>query len=139
MKKRLSTLLMTSIILIGCQGDFSASSTPYHNNGLVSLYLVDENGHAYSNIPYLCKSMTRWDKTSSHGEFKFLPPESCKFDLIGLNGNYGDRFDEVVRVVDYRDNGQSNIDYDCRKFGVGSTDYDGAFDYNIDDECRFYL
>ena len=141
MKKRLYIIFsfISLMLLNSCNGSFETSGTPYHNDGLVSLYLVDENGHAYSNIPYLCNSMTRWDKTTSHGEFTFLAPEKCRFDLLGLNGNYGDRYDEVVRIVDYRDNGQGRVSYDCQSFGIGSTDYDGSFDYNIDDECTFYL
>jgi hypothetical protein len=141
MKNRIYIIFsfVSIFILNSCDGNFEVNGTIYHNDGLVSLYLVDENGGAYSNIPYICDSMTIWDTTTFNGEFTFLAPESCKFDLLGLNGTYGDIYDEVVRIVDYRDNGQDIIDYNCQSFGIGSTDYDGSFDYNIDDECTFYL
>lgn len=119
----------------GCSGSFDIDG----NDGLTTLYLVDEYGSAYSGIPYICDSMRSWDRTAYNGEFSFYPPDDCQFDFSGLRGNYNSRTDDIVRIVDYTDYGKSGIPYNCTSFGSGTTDYDGSFDYNSNDECVFYL
>ena len=105
----------------------------------VTLFLVDELGYSYGGIPYICDSMREWELTLPNGEFTFLPPDNCVFDFYGYNGVYGDRFDDIIRIVDYTDSGKGGIPYDCASFGVGSTYYDGSFVYDVDDQCVFYL
>ena len=132
-------IIIVSIIAMlgfsGCSGSFEVDG----NDGYTTLYLVDEYGHSYSGIPYICDSMRNWSSTAYNGEFSFYPPDNCEFDFRGLNGNYGDRSDDIIRIVDYTDYGKGAIPYNCNSFGSGSTYYDGSFDYNIDDECVFYL
>lgn len=138
MKKNIivAMVLIVSIFSFnGCNGSFEING----NDGYTTLYLVDEYGNSYSGIPYRCDSMYGWSTTAYNGEFSFYPPDDCEFDFNRLDGNDGDLFGDVVRIVDYYNDGKSNIPYDCRSFGAGSTYYDGSFDYNADDECVFYL
>jgi hypothetical protein len=111
----------------------------YVSNDTTTLYLVDEQDNSYAYIPYICDSMSTWSKTRKDGAFVFVEPETCKFDFNGLDGVYGDDFDEVVRIVDYSNDGKGNIPYECSSFSVRSTYTDGSFDYNHDDVCSFYL
>lgn len=127
--------LFTAMTINGCGGDDG-----YYGDDLITLYLVDEYGYSYGNVPYLCDSMTRWGATQNNGEFSFYSGENCTFDFYGFNGNYGDSTSDIVRIVDYYDNGKGGIGYTCNSFGVGNTYYpDGSFDYNANDECEFYL
>lgn len=136
-KKIIFTVLATATIfgLSGCGG----SSNHHHNDELVTLFLVDDNGYSYGGIPYKCDSMTQWETTLNNGEFTFLPPDNCLFNFDGLDGVYGDSFDDVVRIVDYSNDGKGGIPYECALFGASSTYGDGSFDYNVDDACVFYL
>jgi len=138
MKKNILVAVIFIISLFsfnGCSGSFEVDG----NDGYTTLYLVDEYGFAYSGVPYICDSMYSRSYTAYNGEFSFYPPDNCTFDFRGFAGDYGDVFSEVVRIVDYTDNGKSRIPYDCRLFGGGTTYYDGSFDYNANDECVFYL
>lgn len=143
MKKML--LLITSLTLLitlnNCQTDnYNDRYLSYvDDDELTTLFLVDHQGYAYAGIPYLCDSMTDWEITLSNGEFTFLSPEYCEFDFNGFDGVYGDRFDDVIRIVDYRDDGKEDINYDCDSFGASSTYVDGSFEYNEDDICTFEL
>ncbi len=133
-------LIIGAFAFSGCNGTFDIyEDDPYYGTPLTTLYLVDEYGNSYSGIPYKCDSMYNWSSTAYNGEFTFYPPDDCEFDFRGLNGNNGDLFSDIVRIVDYSNDSKSNIQYDCRSFGGGTTYYDGSFDYNIDDECLFYL
>ena len=136
MKKYLS-LFIAGIVLFGTSGCGSSDSS-YEDN-LVTLFLVDENGFSYGGVPYICDSMRDWELTPPNGEFTFLPPDECVFDFYGLGGVYGDRFDDIVRIVDYTNDGKGDIPYECASFGVGSTFFDGSFIYDENDECVFYL
>jgi hypothetical protein len=111
----------------------------YDSNNLTTLFLVDEQGYAYADIPYKCDSMYEWSRTENNGEFSFVEPDTCEFDFNGLDGIYSDSFDDIVRIVDYRDSGKGGIPYECASFGVSSTYSDGSFDYDEDDVCSFYL
>ena len=128
-------LVMSIFTFNGCNGSFEVNG----NDELITLYLVDEYGNSYSGVPYRCGSMYGWERTAYNGEFSFYPYENCEFDFIGLAGDYGDVFSDVVRIVDYTNSGKGGIPYDCASFGSGSTDYYGSFDYNANDECVFYL
>lgn len=121
------------------RGNYPVDVTNYDGNRLTTLFLVDERGYAYADIPYKCDSMYAWDRTAPNGEFSFIEPDTCEFDFYGLDGVYGDRDDDIVRIVDYRDGGKGGIEYDCSSFGVSSTYSDGSFDYDQDDQCVFYL
>ena len=133
--------------LSGCGGGGS-SSNDYIDDGLTTLFLVDENGFSYGGVPYICDSMSTWDVTAPNGEFSFYPQESCEFDFTGLNGtDPTDPFpDNLIYIVDYLDYGKNGIPYECQNFNVGilNTTYydgisDGSFDYDVDDACVFYL
>jgi len=145
MKKTLLFIAMIISIIAfnGCnRGNHSDSNVDYSNydsNNLTTLFLVDEYGYAYADIPYKCDSMRNWSHTASNGEFSFIEPDNCEFDFTGLNGLYGDNFDDIVRIVDYTNDGKGGIPYDCASFGVSSTYADGSFDYDEDDVCTFYL
>ena len=127
------------VLLSGCGGGSSD-----YNDGLTTLFLVDEQGFAYADIPYQCYDqgvLTYSDSTLFNGEFSFYPGEDCEFDFLGLDGNYlnDPSVDDIVRIVDYTDDGKGGIPYECASFGIGTTYSDGSFDYDIDDQCIFYL
>lgn len=143
----LSGALMV-LVLNGCNGsihhndyvqDDYVDYSNYDSTHLTTLFLVDERGFAYADIPYKCDSMKRWSKTAPNGEFSFVEPDTCTFDFNGLDGVYGDSFDDVVRITDNRNDGKGGIPYECSSFGVSSTYGDGSFDYDEDDICSFYL
>ena len=140
------TAMMSMWFLSGCDnggyyGDpyNEVSASYYGDNGLTTLFLVDERGNSYANIPYKCDSMTGWSSTANNGEFSFRQPESCQFNFNGLDGIYGDMLDNVVRIVDYTNNGKGGIPYECANFRGVSTYDDGSFDYDKDDSCVFHL
>lgn len=139
MKKLISFVFagVTALVLSGCGGGGNS-----YNDGLTTLFLVDEQDYSYANIPYQCYDQgvpTYSGSTLNNGEFSFYPGEDCEFDFLGYDGVYGDEFDEIIRIVDYTNDGKEGIPYDCVSFGVGSTYSDGSFDYDINDECVFYL
>ena len=136
--KKLVGLIVAVVAVFGFSGCGSSSDNHYQDD-LVTLFLVDELGFSYGGVPYICDSMRDWEVTLPNGEFTFLPPDNCQFDFYGYNGVYGDRFDDIIRIVDYTNSGKENIPYDCASFGVGSTYVDGSFDYDVNDECVFYL
>jgi len=138
--KKYVVLLVAMVVLFGTSG--CGSSGDNHNDEeVVTLFLVDERGFSYGGVPYICDSMRDWEVTLPNGEFTFLPPDNCEFDFLGLDGNYfNDPYvDHIIRIVDYRDDGKNGIPYDCYSFGGGTTYGDGRFDYDIDDQCVFYL
>ncbi len=126
--------------LNGCGGDNYYYEEPI-NDGLTTLFLVDQDGYSYGSIPYKCDSMADWSKTAYNGEFSFYPGENCEFDFLGLDGNYANdpSVDDIVYIVDDLDYGKGGIPYECASFGVGTTYGDGSFDYDVDDACVFYL
>ncbi|MEA3434105.1 MAG: hypothetical protein U9R13_05940 [Campylobacterota bacterium] len=141
--KKLMGLVFAVVALFalsGCGGGNDYYEEPI-NDGLTTLFLIDQNGDSYAGIPYKCDSMADWSKTAYNGEFSFYPGENCEFDFLGLYGNYeGDPYvDDIVYIVDDLDYGKGGIPYECASFGVGTTYGDGSFDYDIDDECVFYL
>ena len=140
MKKIFLTLTAVSALFIlsacGSNDDYERN---YVSDDTTTLYLVDEQDYSYSGIPYICDSMNGWSKTTKEGAFVFVEPDTCKFNFNGLDGVYGDDFDEVVRIVDYTNDGKEGIAYECSSFVASSTYGDGSFDYNEDDVCVFYL
>jgi len=151
MIKKITILISTLVALLvlnGCQNGGYYDQRDNNANNLTTLFLVDENGFSYGGIPYKCDSMNSWEKTLPNGEFTFLPPDNCEFDFNGLNGtDETDMYkDELVYIVDDLNNGKNNIEYECSRFNVGNvnrTFYDGisngSFDYDVDDQCVFYL
>jgi len=146
MKKRFLwlSLIAASIVMSGCSSNdtYNESNVDYSNYNstqLTTLFLADEHGFAYADIPYKCDSMYEWSRTAPNGEFSFVEPDSCVFDFNGLDGVYGDSFDDIVRIVDDRNDGKSGIPYECSSFGVSSTYTDGSFEYDENDACSFYL
>jgi hypothetical protein len=83
--------------------------------------------------------MYEWSRTAPSGEFSFVEPDTCEFDFTGLDGDFGYTDDEIVRIVDDRNDGKGGIPYECASFGVSSTYSDGSFEYDEDDVCSFYL
>ena len=144
--KKLISLLFAGVAVLalnGCGGGGSNGDyyVPPVNDGLTTLFLIDQDGFAYAGVPYICDSMIDWELTAPNGEFSFYPGEDCEFDFDGLEGNYSDdpHVDDIVYIVDDLDYGKGGIEYECASFGVGSTYGDGSFDYDIDDQCTFYL
>lgn len=146
MKKLMSLIFsgVAALVLSGCGG----SGDSYYDDGLTTLFLVDDQGYAYAGVPYICDSMNTWEVTAPNGEFSFYPPEECTFDFYGLNGTDPDDIfiDEVIYIVDYTDAGKNDIPYECSSFNAGNINYtyddgiwDGSFDYDVDDACVFYL
>ncbi len=129
------------IVLSGCGGGDSDYVEPI-NDGLTTLFLIDQDGDSYGGIPYICDSMSVWSYTAPNGEFSFYPGEDCDFDFDGLYGNYdGDPFvDDIVYIVDDLDYGKGGIPYECDSFiGINTTSSDGSFYYGENDACTFYL
>ena len=139
--KKLMSMLFSGVAIVALNG-CGGGGSDYYDDGLTTLFLVDEQDFAYGGVPYKCDSMVNWSVTAPNGEFSFYPPDDCIFDFTGLNGVYGDIFDDVVRIVDYTYDGKEGIPYECSSFNVGNinyTDFDGSFVYDIDDACVFYL
>jgi len=109
----------------------------YKRQHLTTWLLVDELGYAYAEVPYKCDSMYQWRTTAVNGAFSFVQADQCEFDFDGLNGRYGDAFDDIIRIVDEGHHVKNHIPYACQYFGVSSTYGDGRFDYDEDDMCTF--
>ncbi|HFQ60797.1 MAG TPA: hypothetical protein ENK39_00675 [Epsilonproteobacteria bacterium] len=143
MRKKIILFMTASIAVLALNGCGGTVYDDYYNDyvgdNLTTLFLVDEQGFAYADIPYKCDSMTRWSHTAPNGEFSFIVPDTCEFDFNGLNGVFGDSLDDIVRIVDDRNSGKGGIEYGCESFGISSTFTDGSFDYDQDDVCSFYL
>lgn len=138
---KLVGLIVAVVAVVGLSG-CGSSNDNYYEDDLVTLFLVDDLGYSYGGVPYICDSMRDWEVTLPNGEFTFLPPDNCEFDFSGLDGNlFNDpRVDDIVRIVDFTDDGKGGIPYECASFaGVDETRYDGSFEYDIDDQCVFYL
>jgi len=139
MKKYL-LLVFSAVVIFGLNGcGSSGDNTPPSN--LTTLFLVDDQGFSYGGIPYRCDSMRDWSVTAPNGEFSFYPPDNCEFDFLGLDGDlFGDPMvDDIVRIVDFANDGKGGIPYECSSFGASSTYNDGSFNYDIDDQCVFFL
>ena len=142
MKKKIVAFVIASVAVLGLSGCGGGGGDDYYpDDRLTTLYLVDEFGNSYYNVPYRCDSMSTWRTTPPNGEFTFIQPESCEFDFLGLDGNlFNDpRVDDIVRIVDYTNDGKGGIPYQCTSFGASTTYGDGSFEYDINDECVFYL
>ncbi len=133
--------VVTVFVLSGCGGSDNYYYEDVYNDGLTTLFLIDQDGFSYAGVPYKCDSMVDWSRTAYNGEFSFYPGENCEFDFLGLYGNYADDpyVDDIVYIVDDLYYGKGDIPYECASFGVGYTYGDGSFDYDIDDQCVFYL
>jgi len=145
MKKHI-ILVLSACAVFGLSGCGGGGSSDGYDDGLTTLFLVDDVGNSYGGVPYICDSMSAWDVTAPNGEFSFYPPDNCEFDFTGLNGTTsGDpRIDDLIYIVDYLDEGKNGIAYECSSFaGVDYTYndgiWDGSFDYAPNDACVFYL
>ena len=141
-------LIVAVVAVLGLSG--CGSSGNNNNDGLTTLFLVDEFGSPYEGIPYICDSMRDWETTLPSGEFTFLPPDNCEFDFYGYFGtdpnDYTVPYSEFIYIVDDIDQGKNDIPYECSNFNIGNINYtyddgiyDGSFDYDADDSCVFYL
>ncbi len=146
MKKKLMALVFAVAAVFGLSGCGGGGDSVIVDGGgstpnETTLFLVDEVGNSYGDIPYKCDSMRDWKLTLPNGEFTFLPPDNCQFDFTGLNGDNGHGFidDDIVRIVDDLDSGKGSVPYECNSFGASTTFGDGSFYYDIDDQCTFYL
>jgi len=107
MKKFMSFVFagIATLTFNGC----GAAIDDYYDDGLTTLFLVDELGYSYAYVPYQCYDygvQTYSGMTEVNGEFSFYPGEYCEFDFYGYNGVYGDSFDDIVRIVDYTNDGK---------------------------------
>ena len=152
MKKKIVGILAASVAvftLSGCGGGGGGDTVVIVDPPIIvdpdpvpiTLFLVDQDGFSYGDVPYICDFMLDWSYTAPNGEFTFYLGENCEFDFVGLEGNYYDDpyVDDIVYIVDDLDYGKGGIDYECASFGVGTTYGDGSFYYDIDDQCTFYL
>ena len=146
MKKRITGLLVAGVAvfaLSGCGGggggDNGIIATPPAE--LITLFLHDEAGLSWADIPYRCDSMLNWDYTLPNGEFTFYEYDSCEFDFTGLDGNFinDPLVDDIVRITDDRDLGVKDIKYECISYGPDHTHPDGSFFYDADDQCIFHF
>lgn len=141
MKKKILGMILSGVAVLSLNGCGGGGSDDYYDD-LTTLFLVDELGYSYAGVPYACYDngvLTYSGQTLYNGEFSFYPGEDCEFDFTGLDGVYGDEFDDIVRIVDYTNSGKGGIPYDCLYFGASSTYADGSFIYDEDDQCVFYL
>ncbi|SFV65477.1 hypothetical protein MNB_SV-3-124 [hydrothermal vent metagenome] len=138
MKKIIFAAFVAVWVLSGCGVSVHVEDD---SKNQTTLFLVDEEGFSYGDIPYKCDSMSKWSKTASNGAFTFFPPDNCQFDFRGLDGNYDNdpESDEIIRITDDLDKGVEGISYECTSSGTGKTLDDGSFYYDMDDECLFYL
>jgi len=141
MKKKIVAFVIASVAILGLSGCGGGGGDYSPDDRLTTLFLVDEQGFSYANIPYKCDSMRDWSRTAPNGEFTFIRPESCEFDFLGLEGDYNidPNVDNIVRIVDDLDRGKGNIPYECELFGASTTFGDGSFYYDQDDRCVFHL
>jgi len=145
MNKKIIALILSAVAVFGLSGCGGGGSTTVIiddvPNNATTLFLVDERGFSYGGIPYKCDSMLNWELTAPNGEFTFFPPDECEFNFDGLDGNlFGDPVvDDIVRIVDLSNDGKGGIPYECASFGASTTFGDGSFEYDIDDQCIFYL
>ena len=143
MKKFIVLVFSGAVVfaLSGCGDTYYVEEVVVPADDLTTLFLVDQDGYSYAGVPYICDSMAYWSETAFNGEFSFYPGENCEFDFLGLYGNYANDpyVDDIVYIVDDLDYGKGGIPYECASFGVGYTYGDGSFDYDIDDQCVFYL
>ncbi len=130
--------LAAAAFLSGCGGGGGGGNPPPPVTE-TTLFLIDQDGYSLGGVPYSCDSGS--GVTAPNGEFTFYPPDDCIFDFTGFDGNYDNDpyVDDIIYIVDDLDDGKGGIDYDCYSFGAGTTYGDGSFDYDIDDECVFYL
>lgn len=138
--KKVILFIVALVAVVGLNGCGGGNDNPPPSN-LTTLFLVDQNGFSYGGVPYRCDSMRDWELTRPNGEFTFLPPDNCEFDFTGFRGDlFGDPFvDDIVRIVDDLNRGKGDIPYECASFGASSTFIDGSFEYDINDQCVFYL
>lgn len=148
MKRFVMFLASSAAVLAmsGCGGGSSSGSSSEVyvpvDDGFTTLFLVDQDGFAYAEVPYICDSMSEWSVTAPNGEFSFYPGEYCDFDFDGLYGNYDNDLlvDDIVYIVDDLDDGKGGIPYECDSFiGINTTNYDGSFYYGENDACTFDL
>ena len=146
MKKLISILFagVAVVALNGCGGGSSDYYEEPYNDGLTTLFLVNEYNEPVNGIEYICDSMANPQYTAPNGEFSFYPGETCEFDFFGLNGTDPDDLlvDDIIYIVDDLYDGKGDIPYQCDFFNVGSINYtysDGSFEYDWDDRCAFFL
>jgi len=137
-----ASLAAAAVIFVGCGGggggggyippDPGPGPGPGPGPVLETLYL-DTVGGGVVNIYYSCSSGDGW--TDGEGGFQFVTGDICTFDFIGLGGSWIDPL-----YIDYADgSGVSDIYYECFFAGVGYTDFNGEFIYDVDDTCDFYF
>ncbi|HFS82357.1 MAG TPA: hypothetical protein ENK71_00155 [Epsilonproteobacteria bacterium] len=131
----LAGLASAAVILSGCGGGGGGGYVPPPPPPAPSILYLDGDMGPAVGVPYLCDSGT--GVTDPDGGFLFYPGDSCSFDLTGYDGTI---FFTDNLYIDYADNtGVSGISYDCFSGLTGVTDLNGYFDYDVDDECTFYL
>lgn len=140
MKKLLYILsfVIASIAFTGCGGGDGGGGggvvVPPATNWEV-LYIDDADLNAIVGLPYQCTSNSGF--TDGEGGFTFIAGDDCTFDFIDLDGTI--YFNDPL-FLDFADgSGVSDVGYDCASGISGATDFQGGFDYDVDDTCTFYL
>ncbi len=97
------------------------------------LYLDDIDGIGMADVPYICDSGS--GVTDLEGAFYFYWGDACEFDLFGFDGDvfFSLHIDDADAI------GLGGIPFECLSGWDGVTDYDGSFEYEVDDVCTFYF
>ncbi len=139
--KRFSILVglaVAAVVFTGCGGGGGGGGgyvPPAPPPAMDVLYLDDVNG-GLVGVPYACDSGS--GVTDANGAFYFYVGDNCTFDLTGFDGSTAYLWDPLF-IDDEGANGIGGIGYDCWSGTYGTTDVSGYFEYDVDDECTFYL
>jgi len=135
-----SMMIVSMFTFNGCvSSSIEEDDSREYNDGMVSLFLIDQDGLSAGDVPYSCVDennnlIGQW-VTKSNGEFNFYVGETCTFDLFGYNGTP----DDPLYIEDDIGSGQEDILYECEQGDSGLTTIYGGFDYLQDDRCTFYF
>ncbi|MEA3492146.1 MAG: hypothetical protein U9R27_09625 [Campylobacterota bacterium] len=128
--------LAAAVILTGCGGGGGGGDVPPPPPVEMDVLYLDDNNGGLAGVPYMCDGRSGF--TDEVGAFYFYPGENCTFDLTGFDGSMAYLWDPLY-IDDSAANGIEGIGYDCWSGTGGFTDISGYFEYDMDDECTFYL
>ena len=123
--------------LTSCE-DLKPNKSQYNNDRNVILYkLLNEKNEGQADISYICDSMRKWQRTTDEGVFGVQGSESCTFELTGYTGVHQKQDDDVIYIVNSKNEAMGDIPYECESYGDYTTYEDGSFGYDEEDRCLF--
>lgn len=141
MKKFLyiASLIIAAVAFTGCGGGGSGGGgggvVPPPVTNWDVLYIDDAGLNGIAGLPYDCSSNSGF--TDGDGGFTFIAGDNCTFDFTGFDGTI---FFTDPLFLDFEDgSGVTGVGYDCASGVTGATDFQGGFDFDVDDICTFYL